>query len=97
MDAAPAPEEGIIVDTKAGCVSEGCDDKTENWYCLICKAVFCSRYVHGHMVQHNESTSHTLVLSFSDLSIWCYGCEAYVKNDKFYPAQRAAHLDKFGD
>ena len=24
----------------------------ENWFCLSCKDVFCSRYVNGHMESH---------------------------------------------
>jgi histone deacetylase 6 len=32
------------------------------------------------MLAHNETTKHPLVLSFSDLSVWCYGCDSYVYN-----------------
>lgn len=36
----------------------------------------CSRYVKSHMVDHNAQSGHMLVLSFSDLSVWCYVCDA---------------------
>lgn len=42
--------------------------------------VFCGRYVNEHMVTHGVVSEHPVVLSFSDLSVWCYLCEAYVHN-----------------
>lgn len=42
--------------------------------------VFCGRYVKEHMVRHGVVAEHPVVLSFSDLSVWCYLCEAYVHN-----------------
>uniref|UniRef100_A0A670JYK6 Histone deacetylase 6 n=1 Tax=Podarcis muralis TaxID=64176 RepID=A0A670JYK6_PODMU len=50
----------------------------ENWVCLICYKVCCGRYIKQHMVAHNSESGHPLVLSFADLSVWCYGCQAYV-------------------
>ena len=51
-----------------------CKDETENWVCLKCGGVFCSRYVNEHMVKHNEANpDHCVALSFCDLSFWC--CE----------------------
>lgn len=32
------------------------------------------------MVTHGAVSEHPVVLSFSDLSVWCYLCEAYVHN-----------------
>ena len=32
------------------------------------------------MMIHGVETSHPLTLSFSDLSVWCYQCEAYIDN-----------------
>ena len=43
--------------------------------------VFCSRYVNEHMLLHSVSTGHFLVLSYCDLSVWCYACEDYVHNE----------------
>lgn len=55
-----------------------CNDTTENWYCLHCKAVYCSRYCQGHMKQHVDETKHSVCISFSDLSAWCYQCDNYI-------------------
>ena len=43
--------------------------------------VFCSRYVAGHMVTHGQISGHNMVLSYSDLSVWCYSCDAYVHHE----------------
>ncbi|KAF6776594.1 hypothetical protein AHF37_04411, partial [Paragonimus kellicotti] len=59
-----------------------CDNQTENWVCLTCYSVYCSRYANSHMVEHFSTTRHPLVLSFSDLSSWCYECESYVHNER---------------
>lgn len=40
--------------------------------------VHCGRYISAHMLQHHEVSGHPLVLSYVDLSTWCYNCEAYV-------------------
>ena len=29
---------------------------------------------------HANENAHPLALSFSDLSVWCYACEAYIDN-----------------
>uniref|UniRef100_A0A670K0D0 Protein deacetylase HDAC6 n=1 Tax=Podarcis muralis TaxID=64176 RepID=A0A670K0D0_PODMU len=55
-----------------------CGSMAENWVCLICYKVCCGRYIKQHMVAHNSESGHPLVLSFADLSVWCYGCQAYV-------------------
>lgn len=55
-----------------------CQNTKENWLCLECSAVCCSRYVEGHMAKHNESTKHQIAFSFSDGSFWCYDCDSYI-------------------
>jgi NAD-dependent SIR2 family protein deacetylase len=55
-----------------------CLDTSENWMCLNCENVFCSRYVNGHMAVHNASSGHCVALSYSDASFWCYACDSYV-------------------
>lgn len=49
-------------------------------FLCVCWQVFCGRYVNEHMVTHGAVSEHPVVLSFSDLSVWCYLCEAYVHN-----------------
>ncbi|CAH1239444.1 HDAC6 [Branchiostoma lanceolatum] len=89
---ATLPSDGL--DVSAPCVT--CGDPSENWVCLHCYQVHCGRFVKEHMVRHGETTGHCLVLSYADLSVWCYPCEAYVHNETLLPAKRAAHLSKFG-
>ena len=61
---------------KAPC--EGCNSTHENWMCLICYNVYCSRYFNSHMVHHNEKTGHDVAQSFADASFWCYSCDSYI-------------------
>ncbi|EDO46186.1 predicted protein, partial [Nematostella vectensis] len=68
--------QSLHVDVKQPC--ETCANVGENWLCLSCSAVYCSRYVNSHMVAHNEESNHPVALSFSDLSVWCYGCDSYI-------------------
>ncbi|XP_026287181.1 histone deacetylase 6 isoform X1 [Frankliniella occidentalis] len=89
----PVPEQGI--DTNAAC--EECSSTQENWACLVCYKVLCGRYVNEHMSQHGHGVGHPLTLSFSDLSVWCYECEAYIDNQVLYAAKNAAHQSKFGE
>jgi hypothetical protein len=60
----------------------------ENWLCLECGVVRCSRYVNGHALSHWEETKtysdcdgHCVAVSLADLSSWCHVCNAYVKNE----------------
>jgi len=71
-----------------------CNNVGENWLCLECSSVFCSRYVNCHMVEHNSTSEHMVVLSFSDLSVWCYGCDSYIGSPLLEPIQKAAELAK---
>uniref|UniRef100_A0A0K8TJ28 UBP-type domain-containing protein n=1 Tax=Lygus hesperus TaxID=30085 RepID=A0A0K8TJ28_LYGHE len=88
----PIPDNGI--DTNATC--ESCTQPNENWTCLVCYTTQCGRYVNEHMLQHHLETEHPLTLSFSDLSVWCYPCQAYIDNQALYNAKNAAHISKFG-
>ena len=47
------------------------------------------------MVMHAVETSHLMCLSFSDLSVWCNGCEAYVDHERSFLAKDALHRAKF--
>ncbi|GLH15011.1 Histone deacetylase Rpd3 [Gryllus bimaculatus] len=87
------PARGL--DVQSPCME--CGSVIENWVCLVCYTVHCGRYINGHMIEHGIETTHPLTLSFSDLSVWCYVCEAYVDNEAFYQAKNAVHRSKFGE
>ncbi|KAG9295865.1 hypothetical protein G9A89_006604 [Geosiphon pyriformis] len=84
----------VAVDAHQECLK--CDDKSENWRCLTCQGVFCSRYVNGHMSQHNEEAHHPLAISLSDLSTWCYACDDYVTSPTLKTLEIAFYVSKFG-
>lgn len=88
----PIPEGGldVIIPCKE------CAHVGENWVCLCCYEVHCSRYVNKHMVDHNDQSKHPLALSYADLSIWCYACDDYIDNEDFSYVLHAAHKAKFG-
>jgi len=73
-----------------------CGHVGENWVCLVCGEIYCSRYVSGHMLEHNQKTGHALVVSFSDFSCWCYECDSYIKHHSILPLLTYLHKDKFG-
>ncbi|KAJ8643693.1 hypothetical protein MRB53_005441 [Persea americana] len=77
-----------------------CQHPTENWLCLSCKDVLCSRFVNQHMLKHFQETEHCLALSYSDLSVWCFCCDAYLDAQvilQLRPVYEVAHLLKFGE
>ncbi|KAG2629563.1 hypothetical protein PVAP13_3KG464900 [Panicum virgatum] len=41
-----------------------CHHPAENWLCLICKDVLCSRFINKHMLCHYQEKGHCLALSF---------------------------------
>lgn len=62
-----------------------------------CRFIGCSRYVHGHMLQHqqeNPGHAHPIVFSFADFSYWCYACDSYVEHPLLNQA-RYFHAQKF--
>lgn len=89
----PVPEEGL--DVTQPC--EDCGTHQENWLCLSCYQVYCGRYINAHMVEHHECSGHPLVLSYVDLSVWCYCCQAYVHHQDLLDAKNKAHQNKFGE
>ncbi|XP_073496538.1 histone deacetylase 6 isoform X2 [Phyllobates terribilis] len=74
-----------------------CGTHMENWVCLTCYQVLCGRYVSRHMMSHGASSGHSVVLSFSDFSVWCYSCDAYIHNEVLIPAKQSAYHCKFGE
>ncbi|XP_040324906.1 protein deacetylase HDAC6 isoform X1 [Herpailurus yagouaroundi] len=89
----PTPESGL--DVTQPC--QDCGTLQENWVCLSCYQVYCGRYVSAHMLQHHEGSGHPLVLSYVDLSTWCYSCEAYVHHQALLEVKNIAHQNKFGE
>jgi hypothetical protein len=54
----------------------------ENWWCLRCGGIYCSRYVNGHGVQHyneRKEAEHCVMIGLADLSVWCHKCGAYLQ------------------
>ncbi|PRP83497.1 hypothetical protein PROFUN_04371 [Planoprotostelium fungivorum] len=65
---------------------EDCHDLKENWLCLQCFKIHCSRYQKGHATQHYEKeNTHPIAVSFRDLSVWCYECDSYIMDEKIEP------------
>ncbi|XP_042525135.1 histone deacetylase 6 isoform X3 [Dipodomys spectabilis] len=89
----PIPAAGLNVNQPC----DTCGTMEENWVCLSCYKVYCSRYINGHMVSHYEASQHPLVLSCVDLSSWCYHCEAYVHHQDVLHVKTVAHKNKFGE
>ena len=73
-----------------------CSNVGENWVCLTCQKVFCSRYVQMHMVKHNQETDHPVMFSFADFSYWCYKCEDYLEHE-LLKHHKYFHYQKFGE
>ncbi|CAF2747899.1 unnamed protein product [Rotaria sp. Silwood2] len=61
-----------------------CGETRENWACLEenCSQIGCSRYQQKHMLAHHQSTGHSICLSLSDHSFYCYACESYIDSPK---------------
>ena len=74
-----------------------CADSSENWFCLSCENVFCSRYVQGHMSSHNAEMKHPIAFSLSDGSFWCYECNSYIINNQLSYVQSKFSFMKFPD
>ncbi|XP_050104681.1 uncharacterized protein LOC126584289 [Malus sylvestris] len=75
-----------------------CQHPNENWLCLCCKDVLCSRYVNKHMLQHYQRANRCLALSYSDLSVWCFSCVAYLDAQlipRLRPVYETAYILRF--
>ncbi|KAH9655726.1 hypothetical protein KPL70_022408 [Citrus sinensis] len=58
-----------------------------------------SRYVNKHMLQHYQETNHSVALGYSDLSVWCFACHAYLNAQailQLQPVHETAYVLKFG-
>ncbi|XP_031561264.1 uncharacterized protein LOC116297216 [Actinia tenebrosa] len=73
-----------------------CGNVGENWLCLKCSSVYCSRYIQEHMMHHNnQNPTHEITLSFSDLSFWCYACDSYIDSPHLESILKAATMANF--
>lgn len=83
-------------ETKIKAPCHGCGNVGENWICIVCQEVNCSRYVSSHGVSHFNDTNHGLAISFSDLSVWCHICDAYLEHEALDPLLVFFRNLKFG-
>ncbi|KAJ4824537.1 hypothetical protein Tsubulata_037416 [Turnera subulata] len=78
-----------------------CQHPSENWLCLSCKEVLCSRFVNKHMLQHyQQQMNHCIALSYSDLSVWCFACDSYLDAQviaQLRPVHETAYILKFDE
>lgn len=77
-----------------------CHHPAENWICLSCKDVYCSRFINKHMLEHYQQKGHCLALSYSDLSVWCFACDAYLDAQVIQQLRvvyETAYILKFGE
>jgi len=93
---------------RKGDVSESCAS-VENWICLECNATRCSRYISGHCKDHwlftrdkasennnEDCIGHCIAVSVSDLSVWCYECDSYIRHPLLKPYTDHLQRLKFG-
>ncbi|UJR30750.1 hypothetical protein I4U23_018270 [Adineta vaga] len=81
-----------------------CESTKENWLCLSCGEIHCSRYVNNHgeghwlftlLTDEQYNTGHCLTISLQDLSVWCYPCKSYVKNVRLNSLLKCLECAKF--
>jgi uncharacterized UBP type Zn finger protein len=89
--------EGVVGKAKVEFDNDtGTCSSSENWFCLECGVLRCSRYVNGHGIMHWKDTKttnkmetppvgHCVAISLADLSVWCYECGAYVTHPSMRP------------
>lgn len=49
------------------------------------------------MAEHSPASEHPLALSFSDISVWCFECDAYIDNPRLHKFKNLVHRSKFGE
>ncbi|XP_059445054.1 uncharacterized protein LOC132176912 isoform X2 [Corylus avellana] len=55
-----------------------CQHPDENWLCLCCKDVLCSRFANKHMLEHYQQSNHCLALSYSLIARESLNIRAYI-------------------
>jgi uncharacterized UBP type Zn finger protein len=90
---------------KSDVEEDGSCPQGENWLCLDCGVIRCSRYVNGHGLVHWEETKsedpagvgHCVAASLADLSVWCHICQAYLRDPSLLPLTNMLEHLKFED
>lgn len=54
----------------------------DNWVCMQCGEIYCSRYVKQHAKSHWERTKHSVTLSLNNSACFCYACDEFVDNEE---------------
>lgn len=78
----------------------------ENWLCVECGFVLCSRYSNRHCLTHWKETKaeqeegaaeggHCIAVSLADLSAWCHECDAYLHDPVLDPIVQRLEQLKF--
>jgi len=82
-----------------------CENSNENWLCLSCGEIHCSRYINNHGEGHwmftllrdeQSNIGHCLTISLQDLSVWCYPCKSYIKHIRLNSLIKYLETIKFG-
>jgi hypothetical protein len=92
---------------KSDVAEDGSCPVGENWLCLECGVIRCSRYVNGHGLVHWEDTKsqatdpegvgHCIAASLADLSVWCHICRAYLRDPSLLPLTNMLEHLKFDE
>jgi uncharacterized UBP type Zn finger protein len=94
-----------VAHLKSDVEEDGSCPMGENWLCLECGGIRCSRYVNGHGLVHWEDTKsqdpagvgHCVAASLADLSVWCHICRAYLCDPSLLPLTNMLEHLKFED
>eukprot|EP00943_MAST-04B_sp_MAST-4B-sp1_P007678 g7678.t1 len=110
------PTRGVSLNDILKCSVDSCEfnsikvepqEVTNIWFCVTCLKSFCGRCCNAHGITHAQTTNHTVLIGFDDLSCWCYGesdncpggCDSYVDPfaiEKLRPVFSWLHHLKFG-
>jgi ubiquitin carboxyl-terminal hydrolase 3 len=64
------------------CVQPVADKKErDNWMCLSCGGIYCSRFINQHAKQHWKKTKHSVTISLNTSACYCYDCDDFVDNE----------------
>jgi uncharacterized UBP type Zn finger protein len=94
-----------VAQPKSDVEEDGSCPQGENWLCLDCGVIRCSRYVNGHGLDHWKDTKsedpagigHCVAASLADLSVWCHICQAYLRDPSLLPLTNMLEHLKFED